>query len=297
MSRPFLKGFLLVVFASILWGAMGTVVQYLFSVPSGFTALGLVTLRQLAAGTIFVAAASLFMPKAMWGIFKNPRDLLDIVTAGIFVFAGHYGFFQSIYYSNAGTGAVLLTLVPLLSGVWIALRHHRFVTPVEAVCFLLAAAGVAVIVTDGDFSRLQFSPLAIAWGLVAAVFSAAYLIQPAGIIRRVGVIPVVAWSILIGGVIASSVCRPWTLDIRWTADVAASFGFIVIFGTVLAFYFYMSGLKYLSPVVMGLLNCAEPLSAFLFSIIFLGDRFGAWQCLGVAMVLANVCLLTLAPRR
>ena len=59
----------------------------------------------------------------------------------------------------------------------------------------------------------------------------------------------------------------------------------------------MSGLKYLSPVVMGLLNCAEPLSAFLFSIIFLGDRFGAWQCLGVAMVLANVCLLTLAPRR
>ena len=58
MSRPFLKGFLLVVFASILWGAMGTVVQYLFSVPSGFTALGLVTLRQLAAWTIFVAAAS-----------------------------------------------------------------------------------------------------------------------------------------------------------------------------------------------------------------------------------------------
>ena len=118
MSRPFLKGFLLVVFASILWGAMGTVVQYLFSVPSGFTALGLVTLRQLAAGTIFVAAASLFMPKAMWGIFKNPRDLLDIVVAGIFVFAGHYGFFQSIYYSNAGTGAVLLTLVPLLSGLF-----------------------------------------------------------------------------------------------------------------------------------------------------------------------------------
>lgn len=297
MSRPFLKGFLLVVGASILWGAMGTVVQYLFSVPSGFTALGLVTLRQLCAGTIFVAAASLFMPRAMWGIFKEPKTLLDIALAGVFVFCGHYGFFQSIYYSNAGTGAVLLTLVPLFSGIWIAIRHHRFVTPVEMVCFILATVGVALIVTDGDFGKLKFSPLALVWGIVAAVFSTAYIIQPAGVIRRVGVIPVAAWSILVGGLIASTVCPPWTLSVNWSLDVAAAFGFIVLFGTVIAFYCYMSGLKYLSPVVMGLLNCAEPLSAFLFSILFLGDRFGLWQSVGVAMVLANVCLLTLVPRK
>ena len=50
-------------------------------------------------------------------------------------------------------------------------------------------------------------------------------------------------------------------------------------------------------MVLSLLNCAKPLSAFLFSILFLGDRFGFWQCIGVAQVLANVCLLALAPCR
>ncbi len=297
MSRSFLKGFLLVVGASVLWGAMGAVVQYVFSVPSGFTALGLVTLRQLSAGVLFVAAASCFMPRAVWRIFKEPKTVLDIALSGCLIFGGHYGFFQSIYYSNAGTGAVLLTLVPLLAAVWNAVRHHRFVSPVEAACFVLAATGVALIVTDGDFGKLKFSPLAIGWGLVAALFSTAYLIQPVAVIRRVGVIPVTAWGILTGGLIASVFCHPWTMDIHWTLPVAASFAFIVVFGTVVAFYCYMSGLKYMSPVVMGLLNCAEPLSAFLFSILFLGDRFGIWQCAGVAMVLANVCLLTLAPQR
>ncbi len=297
MSRSFLKGFLLVVGASVLWGAMGAVVQYIFSVPSGFTALGLVTMRQLAAGLLFVAAATCFMPRAVWGVFRDPRTVAEIVVSGVLVFGGHYGFFQSIYYSNAGTGAVLLTLVPLLAAGWNAVRHRRLVSPVEMICFVLASAGVALIVTDGDFGQLKFSPLAIGWGLVAALFSTAYLIQPASVIRRVGVIPVTAWSILTGGLIASVFCHPWSLDIHWTVPVAASFAFIVVFGTVVAFYCYMSGLKYMSPVVMGLLNCAEPLSAFLFSILFLGDRFGLWQCAGVAMVLANVCLLTLAPPR
>ena len=59
----------------------------------------------------------------------------------------------------------------------------------------------------------------------------------------------------------------------------------------------MSGLKYVSPVMAGLLNCTEPLSAFLFSILLLGDTLGLAQFVGILLVMANVCLLALAKGR
>ena len=55
MNRLFFLGFLFTVIASIFWGAMGTAVQHLFHIQSGFNALGLVTLRQLAAGVLFLS--------------------------------------------------------------------------------------------------------------------------------------------------------------------------------------------------------------------------------------------------
>ena len=71
----------------------------------------------------------------------------------------------------------------------------------------------------------------------------------------------------------------------------------VLFGTVAAFWCYLSGLKWISPVVAGLLNCLEPLSAFFFSIVLLGDRIGAVQAIGIALVVSNVALLALAKGR
>ena len=299
MNRSLLLGILLILSAGTLWGAMGTAVQFLFLSGSeglGLTPLGLVTLRQLCAGSLFVATASLFIPKRMWSVWRRPGDLRDIAVSGVIVFCAHYTFFESIYWSNAGTGAILLTTVPLFCGLWQAVRERRMVSRIELACFLLATAGVLLIVTDGEFEELKFSPLALAWGLTSLVFAAAYSIQPLAVIRRAGVVPVVAWGLLAGGLVAAMVCRPWTLSITPTPPGLVAFGFIVLFGTIAAFTLYMIGLKHVSPVVAGLLNCAEPLSAFLFSIALLGDRFGMWQTAGVALVLANVVLLALGKR-
>ena len=117
MNRLFFLGFLFTVIASVFWGAMGTAVQHLFQIKSGFFALGLVTLRQLSAGMLFVAIGTLIMPRKMWSIFNDRKLLLEILTSGVLVFLAHFCFFQSISYSNAGTGAIFLTLNPMLAGL------------------------------------------------------------------------------------------------------------------------------------------------------------------------------------
>ncbi len=297
MNRLFFIGFLFTVIASIFWGAMGTAVQHLFQIKSGFFALGLVTLRQLTAGLLFVTIGTLVMPSKMWSIFRDRRLLMEIVVSGVLVFMAHFCFFQSISYSNAGTAAIFLTLNPLLAGIWLALTKGRRMSAVELVCVLLAAAGVALMVTDGNLSDLKFSPMAIVWGLGSALAATAFSIQPQKPSAKVGVTVVVAWAFLFGGLIASVFCHPWTLEVNWNWVVAADFTFIVLFGTVAAFWLYLTGLKYISPVVSGLVVCLEPLSAIVFSMVLLGDVLGFWQTIGVACVLANLCLLALARQR
>ncbi len=297
MNRLFFLGFFLTVIASILWGAMGTAVQHLFLIKSGFFALGLVVMRQLAAGLLFVAIAMLVMPRKMCSIFRDRQLFADIVISGLLVFCAHFFFFQAIEYSNAGTAAIFLTLNPLLAAVWLALTKGRRIAPVECFCMFLAALGVALIVTDGNFTELKFSIMAVVWGLCSAVCATAYSMQPQRPAAKAGVTVVVAWSFLFGGLIGSIFCPPWALQIQWSQTVALDFGYVVLFGTVTAFWLYLMGLKYISPVVSGLVVCLEPLSAIVFSMVLLGDMLGFWQTVGVACVLANVCILAIARER
>jgi len=253
VDRSNLTGVALVLLAGILWGAMGTSVQYLFSSGAFETPLELVTLRQLCAGSLFVLVMSLVRPRAIWRLWTDRRMVIDAAVSGALLFGAHNAFFESIYYSNAGTGAILLVTVPLWCGLWSAIVNRRPVPRLEIACFLLAAAGVSLIVTDGDFSGLVFSPMAIVWGLVSSFMAAAYNIQSKRLVARAG--------------------------------------FLVLFGTMFAFWSFLAGLRHVSPVVAGLLNSAEPLAGYFFSMLFLGDVLGFWQTAGIALVIANVALL------
>lgn len=196
VDRSNLAGVALVLLAGILWGAMGTSVQYLFSSGAFETPLELVTLRQLCAGSLFVLVMSLVRPRAIWRLWTDRGMVIDAAVSGALLFGAHNAFFESIYYSNAGTGAILLVTVPLWCGLWSAIVNRSPVPRLEIACFLLAAAGVSLIVTDGDFSGLVFSPMAIVWGLVSSIMAAAYNIQSKRLVARAGVVPALAWGLV-----------------------------------------------------------------------------------------------------
>lgn len=269
VDRSNLAGVALVLLAGILWGAMGTSVQYLFSSGAFETPLELVTLRQLCAGSLFVLVMSLVRPRAIWRLWTDRRMVIDAAVSG----------------------ALLLVTVPLWCGLWSAIVNRRPVPRLEIACFLLAAAGVSLIVTDGDFSGLVFSPMAIVWGLVSSFMAAAYNIQSKRLVARAGVVPALAWGLVFGGVWASVFCNPLSISAEWTAASAGAFAFLVLFGTMFAFWSFLAGLRHVSPVVAGLLNSAEPLAGYFFSMLFLGDVLGFWQTAGIALVIANVALL------
>ena len=288
----FLFGLVLAVIASVFWGAMGVCVQFLFE-KSSITPIDLVSIRLILSGSLLVLINLFLNRRKLLAIFKSRKAVLGIGLSGCEVLSAHLTFFLSIYYSNAGTGAIFLALVPLIAGFYLYLRGRKSFTGTELFCCALAFFGVTLIVSKGDFNSFDFSWLAVFWGLVSAVMAAVYSIQPRPLIDRWGVEPVVSWGILTAGVVGILIAQPWEAIASIEPQGWLAVAFIVVFGTVAAFWMYLESLKYLTPVIVGLVVCLEPLSAFVFGVCFMGLQLGWLECLGIFMVLANVVILSI----
>lgn len=73
--------------------------------------------------------------------------------------------------------------------------------------------------------------------------------------------------------------------------------YIVLAGTVSAFWLYLACLKDISPVTAGLVVCLEPTSAYVFGIMFMNLKLGWIECLGIAMVISQVFILSIRSKK
>jgi drug/metabolite transporter (DMT)-like permease len=68
--------------------------------------------------------------------------------------------------------------------------------------------------------------------------------------------------------------------------------FVIIFGTLIAFYCYLESLKHISASEAIVLASAEPLSAAALSVLWLHVTFGWTEWLGTILIIATVFLLS-----
>lgn len=294
-DSSFSKGIGLAIAAAVFWGSMGVCAQYLFQQCS-FTPLDLVSMRLVLAGLILLIMERVVSGRNIISPLRNAKTTVGILVAGLLILVSQLTFMLSVAASNAGTAAIVLTLVPLICACWLSLTEKRPLTIREGICFVLAASGVFLIVTKGNFTSLDFSFEGVLWGLASAVFSAAYSIQPRKLIIKVGEGPVVGFGMLFGGLVASVMNPPWIMNVQWTALSISAFTYVVLIGTVVAFWCYLSSLKYVSAVIVGLMVCFGPLSAYLLSVFAFDLRIGLWEAAGICLVLLNVLVLSLPKK-
>ena len=102
---------------------------------------------------------------------------------------------------------------------------------------------------------------------------------------------VAGWGMVVGGVALSFLHAPWKVQGQWDARAFAYVAFILIFGTLLPFIFINSACRLIGAQMSILLTCAEPLSAAVLAVWWLGVAWGAMDWLGTVCVLATIVLL------
>lgn len=290
-------GTILTLIAASLWGVSGTFAQFLFE-QRGMEPEWLVTARLLAAGALLTGFALAEAPREMRRIFRDPRDFTRLLFFALFgMLAVQYTYFAAIHHSNAATATILQYLGPVFIAIYYSGVEKRLPTRFELAAIALALGGTFLLVTHGDPGQLRISGLGLFWGLASAVALASYSIQPLRLLRAYRASVVIGPAMLIGGLLMlpfSGIARP---PGAWDAATFASFGFIVIFGTLIAFYAYLSAVRMIGATKASVLACAEPLSAVITGVLWLGTPFALTDWLGTALILMTIAVLTYAGRK
>ena len=284
------KGIIFASLGAVLWGASGIAGQYLL-INEQIAPEWLTFCRLLLAGVLLLSLLAL-QGKKIFEIWKDKEDRISILVFSVFgMMATQYGYFASIAESNAPTATVLEYINPILIIFWNCFREKRLPDRLEIGCTFFAVAGTFLVATGGDFGALAISPKALFWGLLAALACAIYTVVPVRIIRKFGSPVVIGWGMFIASLFMGPVAAWTPFTGALSIHVILAFFFVVIFGTILSFCFYLGSVAYIRPAETSIIGAIEPVSSVIFSFFLFHLLFGAWDLLGMALIIAAVILV------
>ncbi|MBP6467854.1 MAG: EamA family transporter [Fusobacteriaceae bacterium] len=292
------KGILLAVSATVFWGFSGNITQYMFQI-SDVDAFTIVALRLLISGLILTLFALLSGYKTKFlEIFKNKDAQKDIIIFTVFGMIGtQLTFFSAIENSNAAVATLLQFLSPLFIIFYYIFRKKQLPSKIEVFSTILALMGTFLIITNGSTKGLSVSIAGFVWGILSALAATFYMIFA----KKLFVWPsrvTVGLSMFLGGILLF-IILPNKNFIHYFDDtrVLIAFAFNIIFGTVLAFYFLIESLRYISEKEAAILSSCEPLTALLVAIVFVNTPFGLYQIVGSALILIMIFILAIYGKK
>ncbi|MBS4070747.1 DMT family transporter [Algoriphagus aquatilis] len=289
-----IPGLIMALSSAIFWGISGTCAQFLFE-KKGLDPAWLVTWRMILAGAILVVFSIATEKKVAFEIWKKPKNATKLLLFGILgMVAVQFTYFYSISLSNAATATILQYIGPVFVVAFYAIKNRKWPILAEYAALILALSGTFLLVTHGSLDELVISEQAIFWGILSALALAFYTIQPVGLLRTFSPAAVTGWGMLVGGLFFSLYTQPWSVSGDWDSGTWLAFAYIVLFGTVTAFYFFLKSVTIIGATYASLLCSVEPLAAALTAVFWLGVSFTGVDWLGTILILLTVVLLTLS---
>ncbi|GEK60348.1 hypothetical protein MHA01_32530 [Marinococcus halophilus] len=173
-----------------------------------------------------------------------------------------YTYMASIADGNAAVATLLQYLSPAFIMMYLLLRRQTAFTRQEAWTLTLAHAGCFLLLTNGSLQQFQLPVSAVVWGTLSGIALAFYTLYAVGLLQRFASLVVVGWGMVIGGGVLSFWHPVWrAFPETLTLEGYLYLLFVIVGGTMIAFWFYIASLNYLEAKATSLLGCLEPLAS------------------------------------
>lgn len=286
----YLRGIICTLLGAIAWGFSGACGQMLTQTLQ-IDAAYVTFIKAISAGIILIIISLFKEKKQTFEIFKDKKSVLRLVAfSALGLLMSQLSYLKTISYSNAATATVLQYLGPVFIMIYVCLKKMKLPSKNEALALFCAFFGVFVLATRLDFSSLALSTKCLIWGLISAFALVFYTLLPAKLFDSYSTITVTGFGMLIAGIILLPVIKPWTQPAIMFSAIPYILGMILV-GTVFAYTFYLQGVADIGASRASMIACVEPVSAAVFSFVWLKTEFVPIDIVGFVLVLSAVFLL------
>lgn len=278
----------IVLFCGTVWGLSGVLGQLLFQssdVPVGW----LSSFRMFFSGICILLLLIIKKDQALFKVWKNKKNILSLFIFSILgLMAVQYTYFAAVATSNAATATVLQYTYPVLMLLYTAISTHKFPSVYEILAILFAFLGVVLISTHGNIHSLSISKIALFWGLLSAFSFVFYTVYPQKLFQQIGIMPIMGWAFVIGGVILSILTKSYQVDISFSVSSVTLIMLITIVGTLIPFLTYGKGVQILGNVKASLFVTVEPVMSAILAFFLVKQKFTAIDILGFLCIIGAV---------
>jgi drug/metabolite transporter (DMT)-like permease len=279
-------GFFHLMVVYIVWGSTYLAIRLAVRPGAGFTPFMMAGSRAIIAGLILLG----------WAILSNQplriswRAFIPLALSALMLWLGGNGLVTwGSQYADSALTALIIASVPVWTAGIEAGVDRRLPSLRLVGALLIGTAGIAVLsypaLRDGGRSDLLALGAVV---LAALTWSAGTLIQSR---KRPPLSPVVAssYSMLVGGIgfgiLALLNKEPVPAP---TTEAWLAWGYLVIFGSILAFTSYTQALRLLPTQIVTTYSYVNPIIAVLLGWLVLREQITLWTVGGAALVLLGV---------
>lgn len=290
-----LKGIAMILSGAALWGATGPLMEWIMGVY-GVSVSFMLTLRLIIAGVMLLVFLKMKKVKIL-SVFHGGIWVRQLLMFSVLGMLGvQFSFVSAIESSNAVVATLFQFLAPLYIILFLSLRLNKLPPAYQIVGMAGTLAGLFLLLTNGRLDELTVSGPALFWGLMVGIAFAFYTLYPGRLMAEWGVLLIVGWSMLLGGIFLGTV-NPIFLSDEWPllTEPGVSIGIfaVIIIGTM-AFILFLSSMRFISPVETSILSAFEPLTAMVITAVWFGHFLTPVQLVGTVIMLVFVTWLSLA---
>lgn len=294
------RGYFLIGGATFCWGAAATAGKYIFNGKafSGHAHISPLVLSQ--ARTTFAVIVLFFFLVLRFGprFFRmSRRDVILSALTGTLGLAGsNYFYYLAIEKSTVAIAITLQYTAPVWVLIAMVARGRERFTLQRLAAVVMALAGIALAI-DVFHSGLNLRAIGVLGGIIASFSFAFYNIAAQHLVTRNHQFKVMFYALLAAAVLWLVIDPPSRLVQQHFSG--SQWGFLFLFAclsTLLPYFFYFTGLKYLDPTRAIVASCMEPVFAILFAAVFVGELLRPLQITGVVAVLMATLMVQIQGR-
>jgi drug/metabolite transporter (DMT)-like permease len=197
--------------------------------------------------------------------------------------------FKAQELTTASKTALFVNSSPVFVVILTALFLKDRISPRQLIATTVAMAGVVVTSTRLDFSGFSVVNIGDVLAVIVGLGWAVFILVSGKVVKKYGPFELSRGLYFWTTVMALPLIAFEPTRISWSG--APALLYLALFPTVVAYIFYLKGVRSVSPIATSIIILIEVVVAFLISYFLLAESFSSVETLGVAMVMTGVVLV------